>query len=67
MYILAEGHREWTFLWFIQKFPKFEFCVNGYEYIEIPIGISPHTLLESLWQAVVGFIVGERISIVVFP
>jgi hypothetical protein len=32
---------------------------------------SPHTLLESVWQAasswVVGFIVGERTSIVVFP
>lgn len=44
---------------------------NGYEYIEIPLRVSPHTLLESVWQAasswVVGFIVGERISIVVFP
>jgi hypothetical protein len=38
-------------------------------YIEIPLGVSPHTLLESVRQAasssVVGFIVGERISIVV--
>jgi hypothetical protein len=45
--------------------------VNGYEYIETPIGVSLHTLLESVWQAasnwVVEFIVGEHISIVVFP
>jgi hypothetical protein len=24
---------------------------NGYEYIEILIGVSPYTILESLWQA----------------
>jgi hypothetical protein len=45
-------------------------CADGYEYIEIPLGVSAYILLESLWQAasssVVGFIVGERISIVVF-
>jgi hypothetical protein len=44
----------------IQKFPKFE----------IPLSISPHILLKSVWQAasswVIGFIVGERISIVLF-
>jgi hypothetical protein len=43
---------------------------NGYEYIEIPLGVSPHTLLESVWQAasswVVGFSVGKRLSMVVF-
>jgi hypothetical protein len=37
--------------------------MNGYEYIEIPIGVSPHTLLESVWHAalswVVGFIIGD--------
>jgi hypothetical protein len=44
---------------------------NGYEHIEIQLGVSPHTLLESVWQAasrwVVRFIVGGRISIVVLP
>jgi hypothetical protein len=25
---------------------------NGYEYIEIPVGVSPHALLESAWKAV---------------
>jgi hypothetical protein len=44
---------------------------NDYEYIEISLGVSPHTLVESVWQAapsrVVGFTVGKRVSIVVFP
>jgi hypothetical protein len=44
--------------------------VNAYGYTEIPTGVAPHTLLESVWQAVlswvVGFIVGERISVVMF-
>jgi hypothetical protein len=35
------------------------------------MGVSPHTILESVWQAnsslVIGFIVGESICIVVFP
>jgi hypothetical protein len=43
---------------------------NGYEYIEIPLGVSPHTLLESVWQVassrVVGFIVGERTSTIYY-
>jgi hypothetical protein len=56
---------------FYPKVPKFLILrANGYGYIEIPLGVSPHTLLESVWQAasswLVGFIVGERISIVVF-
>jgi hypothetical protein len=74
-----------TFQWFIRyrlkpkakytrSYPKVpEIWIlrpNGYEYIEIPLGVSPHTLLQSVWQAasswVVGFIVGECISIV-FP
>jgi hypothetical protein len=33
------------------KVPKFEFYVSDYEYIKIPIGISPHTLLESVCLA----------------
>jgi hypothetical protein len=36
-----------------------------------PLGVSSHTLLESVWQAAsswaVGFIISECISIVVFP
>jgi hypothetical protein len=44
--------------------------MDGYEYIEIPIGVSPHTLVESVWQAasssVIRFVFGERISIVRF-
>jgi hypothetical protein len=50
--------------WFCPKVPEIE-RANAYEYIEIPLGASPYTLLESVWQVmsswVVGFIVGERI------
>jgi hypothetical protein len=58
--------------WCDTKIPKiWTLRLNWCEYIEIPIGVSPHTLLESLWQAasswVFGYIIGERIPIVVFP
>jgi hypothetical protein len=58
-------------MWCGPKVPEILILLtNGYEFIKIPIRVSPHTLLESVWQAasslVVGFIVGERISIVVF-
>jgi hypothetical protein len=55
----------------IQKFLKFEFCANGYKYIEIPIGVCPQILLESVRQVASSSVVGlnfrERTSIVVFP
>jgi hypothetical protein len=56
---------------FIQKFLKFEFCVQMVMSTSKYQLVSPHTLLDSVWQVlsswVVGFIVGERIAIVVFP
>jgi hypothetical protein len=66
--------RERNFIWYMDypKVPEIWILpTNDYEYIEIPIGVSPHSLLESVWQAasswVVGFLVSELISIVMCP
>jgi hypothetical protein len=33
------------------KFPEIGIlCTNGYEYIKITTGVSPHTILESVWN-----------------
>jgi hypothetical protein len=34
------------------------FAPNGYEYIEKPIGVSSHTILESVWQAASSCVLG---------
>jgi hypothetical protein len=56
-------HCWWTYV-MNPKVPEFWILpANDYDYIEIQPGISPHGLLESVWQAVsswvVGIIVGE--------
>jgi hypothetical protein len=51
-YFGIEISKQNLYTWWDPKVPEIWMLrANGYEYIEVPLSVSPHTLLESVWQA----------------